>query len=151
MALYNMPKMGGLFLCIFFVDKWLVIWYTESDLWITYEEGKVDHELKISNWITRCFQLPYFPSYTLSKWSNKSMQKILAHMWPYNFLHFSQQYTVHIMDRREKIDLDFLMCVYGLCQTNFPPVIYAYIQSRRRCANEQDRRGGSNRQRAYLA
>ena len=30
------------------------------------------------------------------------MQKILAHMWPYNFSHFSQQYTVHIMDRREK-------------------------------------------------
>ena len=30
------------------------------------------------------------------------MQKILAYMWPYNFLHFPQQYTVHIMARREK-------------------------------------------------
>ena len=41
--------------------------------------------------------------------------------------------------------------VCGLCWTNFPPVIYAYIQSRRRCANKQDRRGGSNRLWAYLA
>ena len=40
--------------------------------------------------------------------------------------------------------------VCGLGQTNFPPIIYAYIQSRRRCANKQDRRGGSNRLRAYL-
>ena len=38
-----------IFVQFFFVDKWLVIWYTESDLWITYEEGKVDHELKTSN------------------------------------------------------------------------------------------------------
>ena len=48
-ALYNMPKMGGLFLCNFFVDKLLSICYNQSDLWITYEEGEVDHELKTSN------------------------------------------------------------------------------------------------------
>ena len=41
-----MPKMDGLFLCNFFVDKWLVIWYTESDLWITYEEGGEDRLVK---------------------------------------------------------------------------------------------------------
>ena len=31
-ALYNMPKKNVLFLCNFFVDKWLAIWYTENDL-----------------------------------------------------------------------------------------------------------------------
>ena len=41
--------MDGLFLCNFFVDKWLVIWYTENDLWITYEEGEVGHELEAFN------------------------------------------------------------------------------------------------------
>ena len=66
-ALYNMPKMNGLFLCNFFVDIWRMICYNQSDLWITYEEGKVDHELEISNWIASSFQLSYFPSYTLSK------------------------------------------------------------------------------------
>ena len=40
--------------------------------------------------------------------------------------------------------------VCGLGQTNFPPVIYAYIQSRLRCV-AQDRRGGSNQPWAYLA
>lgn len=39
------------------------------------------------------------------------MQKILAYMWPYNFLHFSQQYTVHIMDRREKNRPGFFSCM----------------------------------------
>ena len=29
---------------------------------------------------------------------------------PYNFLHFSQQYTVHIMDRREKNRAEFFSC-----------------------------------------
>ena len=29
-----------------FIDKWLVIWYTESDLWITYEEGGEDRSVK---------------------------------------------------------------------------------------------------------
>ena len=29
----------------------------------------------------------------------------------YNFLHFSQQYTVHIMDRREKNRAEFFSCV----------------------------------------
>ena len=69
----------------------------------------------------------------------------------YNFLHFSQQYTVYIMARREKNRVGFShVRVYGLCQTNFPPVIYAYIQLRRRCANKQDRRDGSNWLWAYL-
>ena len=67
MALYNMPKMNRLFLCNFFVDKLRSICYNQSDLWITYEEGKVDHWLEIFNCIASCFQLPYFPSYTLSK------------------------------------------------------------------------------------
>ena len=66
-ALYNMPKMGGLFLCNFFVDIWRMICYNQSDLWITYEEGKVDYELKIFNQISSGFQLPYFASYTLFK------------------------------------------------------------------------------------
>ena len=48
------------------------------------------------------------------------MQKILTPMWPYNFLHFSQQYTVHIMARREKNRAEFShVRVWGLCQTNF--------------------------------
>ena len=41
---------------------------------------------------------------------------------PYNFLHFSQQYTVHILARREKNRAGFShvrMC--GLGQTNFSP------------------------------
>ena len=105
-----MPKMNGLFLCNFFVDKLRSICYNQNDLWIAYEEGKVDHRLDVFNCIASSFQLPYFPSYTLSKWRNKSMQKILAHMWPYNFLHFSQQYTVHIMARREKNRAGFFLC-----------------------------------------
>lgn len=32
MALYNMPKMNGLFLCNFFVDKLRSICYNQSDL-----------------------------------------------------------------------------------------------------------------------
>ena len=69
---------------------------------------------------------------------------------PYNFLHFSQQYTVYIMDWREKNRAGFShVRVCGLGQTNFPPVIYAYIQSRWRDA-AKDRRGGSNRLRVYL-
>ena len=67
------------------------------------------------------------------------------------FLHFSQQYTVHIMARREKNRAGFSRVrVCGLGQTKFPQVIYAYIQSRRRCANEQDRRGGSNQLWIYI-
>ena len=46
MALYNMPKMGGLFLCNFFIDKLLVICYNQNDLWITYEEGGEDRLVK---------------------------------------------------------------------------------------------------------
>ena len=106
-----MHKMGGLFLFNFFVDKMRSICYNQNVLWIAYEEGKVDHRLDVFNWISSSFQLPYFARYTLSKWRNKSMQKILAHMWPYNFLHFSQQYTVHIMARREKNRAGFFSCV----------------------------------------
>ena len=58
-----------------FVDKLRSICYNQNDLWITYEEGEVDHRLDVFNWIASGFQLPYFASYTLSKWSNKSMQK----------------------------------------------------------------------------
>ena len=120
--LYNIPKMNILFLCNFFVDKLRSICYNKNDLWIAYEEGKVGHRLKMSNWIASNFQLPYLPSYTLSKWSNKSMQKILACMWPYNFLHFSQQYTVHIMARREKNRSGFShVRVCGLDKTKFSP------------------------------
>ena len=69
----------------------------------------------------------------------------------YNFLHFSQQYTVHIMARRGKNRAGFShVRVCGLGQTNFSQVICAYIQSRRRCV-AQERRGGSNQLRAYLA
>ena len=47
---------------------------------------------------------------------------------PYNFLHFSQQYTVHIMARHEKNRAEFShVRVCGLGQTKFPQVIYAYI------------------------
>ena len=78
------------------------------------------------------------------------MQKISHACAPYNFLHFSQQYTVHIMARRGKNRAGFShVRVYGLGSMNFPPVIYAYIQSRRR-ANKQDRRGGSNQLWVYL-
>ena len=69
----------------------------------------------------------------------------------YNFLHFSQQYTVYILARREKNRAGFShVRVCGLSYTDFPPVIYAYIQSRWRCANEQDRRDGSNHLWVYL-
>ena len=55
------------------------------------------------------------------------------------------------MARREKNRPGFShVRVCGLCATNFPPVIYAYIQSRRHDV-AQDRRGGSNRLRVYLA
>ena len=47
-----------------------------------------------------------------------------------HFLHFSQQYTVHIIAWREKNRAGFShVRVCGLGQTNFSPVIYAYIQS----------------------
>ena len=56
------------------------------------------------------------------------MQKILAHMWPYNFLHFSQQYTVHIMARRAKNRAGFShVRVCGLQRRHFPRQICAYI------------------------
>ena len=45
-ALYNLPKMNGLFLCNFFVDKLLSICYNQNDLWITYEEGGEDRLVK---------------------------------------------------------------------------------------------------------
>ena len=55
------------------------------------------------------------------------------------------------MARREKNRAGFShVRVCGLGLTNFPPVIYAYIQSRRRCV-AQDRRYGSNRLWVYLA
>ena len=41
---------------------------------------------------------------------------------PYNFLHFSQQYTVHIMARREKNRAGFShVRVCGLQRHHFPP------------------------------
>ena len=76
----------------------------------TYEEGKVDHRLDMFNWIASGFQLPYFSSHTLSKQSEKSMQKILAHMWPYIFLHFPSNIQYIYWLGAKKIDLDFLMC-----------------------------------------
>ena len=67
------------------------------------------------------------------------------------FFTFSQQYTVHIMALREKNRAGFShMRVCGLGCVDFPPVIYAYIQSRR-CVTAQDRRGGSNQLWVYLA
>ena len=56
------------------------------------------------------------------------MQKILAHMWPYNFLHFSQQYTVHIMARREKNRHRFShVCVWIRSNEFSPSNICLYI------------------------
>ena len=46
MALYNMPKIYGLFLCNFFVDKLRSICYNKNDLWIAYEEGEEDRLVK---------------------------------------------------------------------------------------------------------
>ena len=46
------------------------------------------------------------------------MQKILACMWPYNFLHFSQQYTVHIMARHEKNRAGFFSCARVRIRSN---------------------------------
>ena len=115
-----------------------------------YEEGKVGHRLKISNWIASNFQLPYLPSYTLLKWSNKSMQKILAYTWPYTFLHFSQQYTVHIMAWRGKNRPGFshvCVCVLSkikISHSKIIPIYYCGIGS-------GHRHGGSNRLWAYLA
>ena len=146
-----MHKMGGLFLYNFFVDKWLVIWYTESDLWITYEEGEVGYELKISNWIASYFQLPYLPRYTLSKWSNKSMQKNpRAYVTLQFFTFFPAIYSTYNGSARKNRAGFSHVRVCGLGWKNFPPVIYAYIQSRRRCANKQDRRGGSNQLWIYI-
>ena len=55
------------------------------------------------------------------------------------------------MARRAKNRAGFShMRMCGLGQTNFPQVIYAYIQSRRRDA-AQDSRGGSNRLWVYVA
>ena len=61
------------------------------------------------------------------------------------FLHFSQQYTVHIMDRREKIELNFShVCVCRLQRRHFPRQICAYILWSR-CAKRQGGLGGSSR------
>ena len=50
------------------------------------------------------------------------MQKSSRACAPYNFLHFSQQYTVHIMDRRGKNRAGFShVCVCGLQHHYFPP------------------------------
>ena len=52
------------------------------------------------------------------------------------------------MARREKNRLGFShVRVCGLGQTNFPPVIYAYIYNR---GDAQDRRGGSNQLWIYI-
>ena len=58
---------------------------------------------------------------------------------PYNFLHFSQQYTVHIMARREKNRAEFsYVCMCGLGQTNFSPSnICLYIIAAVRRGSEQ--------------
>ena len=63
MALYNMPKMGGLFLCNFFVDIWRTICYNQNDLWITYEEGEVGHELKAFNYVCAICTISNFSGY----------------------------------------------------------------------------------------
>ena len=57
------------------------------------------------------------------------MQKILAHMWPYNFLHFSQQYTVHIMARHEKKSTWIFSCARVRIMSNefSPSNICLYI------------------------
>ena len=49
------------------------------------------------------------PYFTQMKWKIDGSS---AHKYErtLHFLHFSQQYTVHIIDRREKIEPDFLMC-----------------------------------------
>ena len=49
-------------------------------------------------------------------------------MWPYNFLHFSQQYTVHIMARCGKNRAGVShMRVCGLQRGHFPRQICVYI------------------------
>ena len=49
---------------------------------------------------------------------------------PYIFLHFSQQYTVHIMDRRGKIEPDFLMCACADYNIIIFPGKYVHIYNR---------------------
>ena len=65
----------------------------------------------------------------------------------YNFLHFSQQYTVHIMARREKNRAGFFSCARVRIMSNefSPGNICLYI-----IAAAQDRRGGSNWLQVYL-
>ena len=55
------------------------------------------------------------------------MQKILACVRTLQFLHFSQQYTVHIMARREKNRAGFSHMRVRIMLNEFSPVIYAYI------------------------
>ena len=64
---------------------------------------------------------------------------------PYNFLHFSQQYTVHIMDRSEKNRAGFShVRVCGLQRRHFSQQICAYILWSRG-AKRQGGLGGSSR------
>ena len=73
------------------------------------------------------------------------MQKISHACVPYNFLHFSQQYIVHIMARRAKNQPGFShMRVCGLQRRHFPRQICAYILWSRG-AKQQGGLGGSSR------
>ena len=49
---------------------------------------------------------------------------------PYIFLHFSQQYTVHIMVWGEKIEPDFLMCACADYNIIIFPGKYVHIYNR---------------------
>ena len=66
----------------------------------------------------------------------------------YIFLHFSQQYTVHIMARREKNRAGFShvrVCVLSKIKISTSNIILIYY-----CGAAQDRRGGSNRLLVYI-
>ena len=72
---------------------------------------------------------------------------------PYNFLHFHQQYTVHIMALREKIEPDFLMCACADYSVVIFPGKYVHIYYGRAAQTDMAAllaRGGSNRQRVYI-
>lgn len=68
-----------------------------------------------------------FPScFAQMKW--KSMGRAdISMSAPYNFLHFSQQYTVHIMAQRKKSSRIFLCVRVRIRSSEFSPVICAYI------------------------
>lgn len=78
--------------------------------------------------VSNCHIFP--PCFTQMKWKIEGSSGH-KHERTLQFFTFSQLYTVHTIARRKKNQPDFShVCMCGLGQTNFPTVIYAYIQSR---------------------